>query len=239
MNRRAITLLEVLIALGLGITLLSSVAGFTWTLRSARREIMATASARRTLSLVFDRLEQDLLTAVASTSDGRAGIAGEGRAITVMARGVTPRWSGDQRDLVGDLHLLELSFDPEDGAITMVREPFPARAGVADEGAAPLPGRVRELAFRYFDGRRWHSSWDSLEEGGLPVAVEIAAWFGQPLGSESGVNPPRVFDGPAARSPVASSFPDDSTSIPDRRRVIHVLDSASPDADDDAEGRTP
>ena len=57
MNRRAITLLEVLIALGLGITLLSSVAGFTWTQLSARREIMETASARQTLSLVFDRID--------------------------------------------------------------------------------------------------------------------------------------------------------------------------------------
>ena len=29
------------------------------------------------------------------------------------------------------------------------------------------------LRFRYFDGRRWQSSWDSLARKGLPVAVEV------------------------------------------------------------------
>ncbi len=37
----------------------------------------------------------------------------------------------------------------------------------------PLAPEVAAIEFRYFDGGQWHEEWDSVERGGLPLAVEI------------------------------------------------------------------
>jgi hypothetical protein len=36
------------------------------------------------------------------------------------------------------------------------------------------------LRLRYYDGERWSASFDSGAAGALPVAVEVAVWFGPP-----------------------------------------------------------
>ena len=33
------------------------------------------------------------------------------------------------------------------------------------------------MRFRYYDGTRWLESFDSLQEGRLPIAVEVMVWF--------------------------------------------------------------
>jgi len=43
-----------------------------------------------------------------------------------------------------------------------------------------LTPEIVEVAFRYFDGSAWYSSWDSASDGGLPVAVDVAFWFAEP-----------------------------------------------------------
>jgi len=43
-----------------------------------------------------------------------------------------------------------------------------------DRNAQVLAPEVVALQFRYFDGTEWLDEWNSKEEGGLPVAVEIA-----------------------------------------------------------------
>jgi hypothetical protein len=43
---------------------------------------------------------------------------------------------------------------------------------IADDGTTHLP-EVRSAAFRYFDGQTWSDSWNSLQRGSLPVAVEV------------------------------------------------------------------
>jgi prepilin-type N-terminal cleavage/methylation domain-containing protein len=41
--------------------------------------------------------------------------------------------------------------------------------------------QVIDVAFRYFDGARWEEEWDSLERGGLPLAVEIRLRLEEPV----------------------------------------------------------
>jgi prepilin-type N-terminal cleavage/methylation domain-containing protein len=43
---------------------------------------------------------------------------------------------------------------------------------IATQAITWLP-EVHRAAFRYFDGRTWSDSWDSLQRGSLPVAVEV------------------------------------------------------------------
>ncbi|MBX3414096.1 MAG: hypothetical protein KF708_15520 [Pirellulales bacterium] len=46
--------------------------------------------------------------------------------------------------------------------------------------AETLTPEVERVAFRYFDGSTWYSSWDSASDGGLPMAVDIAFWLAEP-----------------------------------------------------------
>jgi hypothetical protein len=39
---------------------------------------------------------------------------------------------------------------------------------------------VAHLEFRYFDGTEWLFEWDTAQEGGLPVAVEVGIWIQSP-----------------------------------------------------------
>lgn len=54
-------------------------------------------------------------------------------------------------------------------------EPFltaPQIAMEIDDGTVWIP-EVVDCRFRYFDGNRWFASWDSIQRGGLPTAIEI------------------------------------------------------------------
>ena len=52
---------------------------------------------------------------------------------------------------------------------------FNANLGGDDEQlfAQPMATEVSAISFRYFDGTQWLTEWDSLQFGGLPLAVEI------------------------------------------------------------------
>lgn len=42
-----------------------------------------------------------------------------------------------------------------------------------DEFAELIAPEIAQIAFRYFDGEEWLDSWDSLQQGGFPPAVEV------------------------------------------------------------------
>jgi type II secretory pathway pseudopilin PulG len=228
-RRRGLTLLEILIAVALGIVLLGSVTTFAWSQLATRRQIMAAADARRTVTLFIDRLEQDLITAVAGTADGTAGVSGDSTAITVLARGVAPQWTDDPVTMIGDLHRLEASFNTSTGQLQLARSPM-----VNGDGPSLMPGHFRDLSLRYFDGQSWRSSWDSVTEGRLPVAVEIAVWYGRPMTGDEDEAFAELFDQPASLDDLEASFDEANEPFeitPDRRRVILI-----PDAGGDAIG---
>lgn len=42
-----------------------------------------------------------------------------------------------------------------------------------DALAELIAPEIAQIAFRYFDGEEWQTSWDSLEQGGFPLAIEV------------------------------------------------------------------
>ncbi|MCH2132661.1 MAG: prepilin-type N-terminal cleavage/methylation domain-containing protein [Phycisphaerales bacterium] len=223
MTRHGLTLLEVLIALALGLVLMGSVTTFAWSQLSSRDQVLEAANSRRSLTLAIDRLEQDLISVVAGTSDGQPGVAGDATSVTLFARGVSPSWTDDPTTMIGDLHRLVLSFDTGSGQLEMNRSPW--IGGEADRPSV-LPGMFQDLRFRYFDGDQWQDQWDSLARGRLPVAVEIAAWYGRPEVEEEEDGFESRFDRPAEMDDLAGEL-DPVERVPDRRRVILVPDASA------------
>lgn len=93
-----------------------------------------------------------------------------------------------------------------------------------EPGASPPPAdaavseRVRAVRFRYFDGRTWRASFDSLKAGGLPAAIELSLWM-------SPVQPPSAAQASAAAPGRQKAAPaQDELGPPDRLRVIAVPD---------------
>ncbi|MBG79341.1 MAG: hypothetical protein CMJ39_01370 [Phycisphaerae bacterium] len=231
MNRRGLSLLEVLIALSLGIVLLGSVTTFAWSQLNSRDRILDAAHARRSLTLVIDRLEQDLISVIAGTSDGMPGLQGDRNSIMIHARGLAPRWSDDPSSMIGDLHRLSIGFDGASGRIEMIRTPYQLGSELVEEDPAALPGVIRDLQFRFFDGRQWVDQWNSLDRGQLPLAVEIAAWHGQP---DVDVEVDEFDSAFGLRSSEDLQSDLDTViseldSIPDRRRVILIPDAEAAD----------
>jgi len=77
---------------------------------------------------------------------------------------------------LGDLQGREIEFRP--GGAGMWGEGGGSRFDGQVGGESDLiVSRVRRLRFRYHGGRSWRSSFDTLGEGRLPAAVEVAIWF--------------------------------------------------------------
>ena len=48
-----------------------------------------------------------------------------------------------------------------------------------------IANEVVDISFQYFDGEEWQSEWDSIENGGFPVAIEVNIMI-DPVRSASG-----------------------------------------------------
>jgi prepilin-type N-terminal cleavage/methylation domain-containing protein len=170
MVRRGFTLVEVLLALALMLALSAGLFGYVWGLLDKRDRLVEVAQQQAAAAAVFEELENSLATTFAADASGRAGVKGDGASIAVRCRGVAsrggPGGEGDLGDLVGG----EVSFTG--GAVSARR--FGRRDGefeVVSEG-------VERLRLRYYNGSEWLEEFDSAAVGELPVAVEVAVWFG-------------------------------------------------------------
>lgn len=251
-NRRAFTMLELLVAIGLLAVLSAAVAGFTFMLFDREERTLALAERTHASGLLFDRLERDLLAAVAATPDG-PGLVGDDRSLTVSSRAAL---AGSVDPLADDLQTTTIRFDRHTRVLTLERtsradaprEPDPATPFGIEERFADQPaglpgaltGTIADIRFRYHNGRSWASSFSST--AGLPVAVELSVWFepyaddrddrpdtDQPDGIPFQDETPRRFD------PVAGldGEPDQQavrSSAPDRVRIIAIPDAAAPDS---------
>lgn len=143
-------------------------------------------------------------------------------------------WSESAReDSFADAHALA----PVDSMTTSTGEDSPA----LPENMASVPTSPRErqvptsldlapivetrtpeivaVAFRYFDGSAWYSSWDSASDGGLPVAVDVSFWFAEPADE---VRRPRVA---AERGDPADATTADATGPSESPRSARSLAS--------------
>lgn len=175
-STRGFTLLELVVAIGLLGVLVAAVFGFTFTLFDREARTLDEAAASQMATMLFDRLEADLLGAIASTGSG-AGLAGDAERLTVAHRSVLP---GSASAPVSDLQRTVIGFDRRAGRVSLSRAEVTGPSEPDAGGAYPVP--VRLAQFRYHDGDGWNSSHDSAR--GLPVAVELAIWFGQAPGAQ-------------------------------------------------------
>ena len=229
---RAFTILEVMLAVGLLVLLTGGMYAFLWDLLS-RREAVATEAARdQAAATLFERLETDLTGAVAG-DEKQPGVVGTQSGITIRGRGVAmPLRAGERDSAMSDVQGTQVSF--EGGVLRGRRwvgggEP----SGEFDEISAD----VQRVRFRYSDGREWRSSFSSATAGTLPVAVEVAVWFGGrdrgTEGQRDKVEEEASGQGGSEKAMQGEEVPAEAESSavqavptrePDRRRLIVVPD---------------
>ncbi|TVS04238.1 MAG: hypothetical protein EA423_07795 [Phycisphaerales bacterium] len=215
-RRRAMTLLEVLLAIGIGAALAIGIGNFIGDLMSGRDRLLTSAEQFDSGNRMVEALERALSTTMVAGPGEEAGIDGTQESIVVLCRAVTVPDPARGLLAPGDLQRLELRFSAESGRVRASARD----ASLASAGTQPqiIAAGVRRLRLRYHDGSAWRSEFNTVQAGRLPVAVEIAVWFenGQPREPE--------FDA----MPVEERPP--PTRRPDRLRIIAIPDAAEGDA---------
>lgn len=178
MNRRAFTLLETVLALAVAVVLLAAVFSFLHTLSKRRTQMVDAAVRQRAIGACVDQIDADLSACIAGDAALGAGIRGDAGSLSILARGVLlDRAAAGQPSGAADLQVVSYSFDRQSGQVRATRGAATRPAGPESAGETVAAG-IRRLRFRYSDGRSWSSQFDSLAKGRLPVAIEIAVWFG-------------------------------------------------------------
>lgn len=230
MRRRGFSLLEVLVAIGLLALLSSLVYSFMWELFDRKARALTMGERTQISTILFDRLERDLMTVLASAGD-QAGLRGDDQGLTIFHRGVliAPGVSPGS-----DLQRTAIRFDGARGVLAIRRDDDSGEGG-ASGGEDGLAGVVRAVRFRYHDGSAWTDSFDSGR--GLPAAVEVSIWFGQ---AEPGTGEPdpinddfadfqaNPFSEPGPGFQPGSGAPASTPPSPaDRVRVIAIPDGGA------------
>ncbi len=183
---RAFTLVEVLVAIALVLALVGTMFGFLYDMLSSRRRALTFADNHSAAATLLERLEADLMCSLVGDSVSGAGIEGEEARLSILTRGVAAslaeRGAADPT-VFGDLQVAEYRFSPQRRRLEARRQPRGERNG---EGTAfsLLGGELYKVRFRYHDGTAWRESFDSLDAGRLPVAIEVAVWFDAPFAEQ-------------------------------------------------------
>jgi prepilin-type N-terminal cleavage/methylation domain-containing protein len=231
-NRRAhgFTLFESILVLSLVGILAGSVFGFLWNVGAHRDALLVESSRGRAATALFDRVESDIMGGMVGVEGIGAGVQGEPHRVRLLSRGVAmPTPVSPRPNLELDLQATECLFQAGAGEIQLRRW----NIGDASEPALEtLCRRVQWASFSYFDGQTWKESFDSLKEESLPVAIEIAVWFGEPNADGLNSEPTAGLSAEdrIEESPLRSASDSDSmdgqrpSRPPDRARIIIVPD---------------
>jgi len=236
MTRRAaatgFTLLETILVLALIGMLAGAIFGFLRDI-TGRRDALARATADgQAGSTVIERIEADLTAGIAGGGGALgAGVKGDDHSLRLLTRGVDLPAGGTTH---GDLQASEYSF--ADGVLKARRWNI-GTAGAAPPAFEMVCDHIEALRFRYYDGSEWRTSFDSLSADSLPVAVEVAVWFGTPKPPEDPTLQPApepraessiAQDGEAATGASAPPATEPRREVPSRRpdrlRMIVVPD---------------
>lgn len=277
-RRRGLTLVEVIVAVALLVATVGVMMRFFNDLLAARTTIIEHTAQQRATNLLIDRLEADLLTCLAGDATLGPGVRGDEHSIEILSRSVAPylaRGSASDRDnamdnaafderddetdadagatgpdaALTDVQFSSYRFDRAEQTIWAARGLASQRAAASSEGES-LGGRIARIRFRYHDGQGWQSSFNSVQAGRLPRAVEIAVWY-DPWPADLLDDMLAVDD---ESDPMADMFEretfdtqptfDEQTyarlsdldleeePMPDRRRVIAILDADAADTTD-------
>jgi type II secretion system protein J len=211
MVRSGFTLLEILLALALVAMLAGSIFGFLFNVLDRREALLKATADAQAVGAFFEVLEADLACAIAGDVALGAGIRGDAHSLHLLSRRAwAPMEAGERDAAVGDLQVTEYSFNATAGVLNLRRRP--ARESGEGGRLEPICERVEAMRLRYFDGQMWTDSFDSRQQGALPVALEVAIWLGR--GGATAIQED-VYDEDAVAIPARA---------PDRVRIISIPD---------------
>lgn len=212
-HRRGLTLLEVVLALGLLAVVGSLLSAFVFDLD--RNGTVLGAQARRVAdcSVLFDRLELAVQTAVVQTPGGEAGVTIEDGSLAIVS---TRDRSAPATTPGGDAFVTLRCRDTSEG----IRLTEQAGGSEPVEGLV-LPGS--KVAFRAHDGEVWRDAYDSAGAGSMPSMIEVSVWYTR---SESDAVAGDEEDDFGIGLDVESGTPIETERArgPDRRRLIALPD---------------
>lgn len=182
MRRGAFTLVEALLALALIAMLGGSLMGFLSEVSNRRRAIDRVSRDEEGVEVVSEQLEASLLCAAAGDVGLGPGIKGDANGVRVVTMGVRAPRAEDRGKGFGAARVIEFSFDAGAGVIRARRW----SPGEATPEMETVVEHVRQARWRYHDGTAWVDSFDSVASKGLPGAVELAIWYGEPKKDEEG-----------------------------------------------------
>ena len=209
MRRRGLTLLEMVLALAMLAVVGSLLSAFVADLDRNRAIIDDQAERVADCSVLFDRLELALQTAVVATPSGSAGVTVDDGTLTLV--------STRSRSAPGGGAFVTLRCRSTDAGVRMTEE-----GGGETVAGVVLAGS--KIAFRAHDGQQWREAYDSASAGGLPTMVEVSVWY-RPA-ADDGETTNAVDDTQTTLDPLAAALEsgDDEERPADRRRVIALPD---------------
>jgi len=173
-KRGAFTLLEVLLALGLILILLGAMLGFLWELLDRRNTLTRGGRDIQSSNALIERIEADLLAGLAGDSGVGAGVQGTATTLRLLSRGVwlatdpIGRAGGSVSALAAsDLQGTEYVFDEHLPRLQARRFTY-AGSSPVQSSFEIVSDRIERVRFRYFDGRVWRESFDTIKEQKLP-----------------------------------------------------------------------
>lgn len=209
-RRAGFSLFEALLALVLIASLSGVVFTFLFNLGRQRTALDSEAASLQGAEALFDAVETDLNAAIAGDAAAGAGVDGDETSLRLLTRQVAPPMPGAGVPLAADLQGVSYSFDERTGEIEARRW---SEIDPSSEASSIIATNVERVRLRYFDGRSWSASFSSLGGGGLPVAIELAVWFGGSSGAVGGLDAAGARRAPPPDPDAIGGFdPDDPTA---------------------------
>ena len=196
-SSRGFTLIEVVLAIVIGVGLFTGVLMFYQQSAVLREEILRKADALSAVRLVMDRVSTELRTIPPSTA-GVLILSGDSRSLRILHTAVPSKapWRGGNlgRASIVEADWVEVSYrwssDTNQPGLFRQERTHTASAIVSTNllteiepltenstntilpsGGIPLSEAIAYLRFRYWDGTRWQTRWDKPQP---PTAVEIS-----------------------------------------------------------------
>lgn len=172
MKRRAFTLIEVLVALGLILVLVTTMSSIIRSALRAREAVHERIDQSIGVVALYELLVASADTCTARGRDGAAGITGDSTTLAITRVAQHARNEGLDP-------IEELTFSFDNGNVVVTSSAGPRGTLLNDVGA---------IEFQYFDGSEFRTSWASAENG-LPVAIQLSIWVEEPLSDLDVVTP--------------------------------------------------
>ncbi len=202
-GRRAMTLLEVVIAIVLIAILLTALLGFVWQSAAIREQAAARSDRTQIARQVLDTLAAELRGCLGSDEVGfpvEDRLVGDRRSITFLTTGLPAEnqyidYKADQElpPAQHDLRLVSYRLwldtenktpegDPLCGGLLRVEKKTLNQFLVEQDDPFDVrtdlwSAEIGYIEFRYFDGVEWDTTWDITQGNSLPQLVQITVGF--------------------------------------------------------------